>query len=131
MPTALDVSLFAAATAIIEKYGKALVFKVPGEIVTDQINGIQEQVGVVAHSVKCSPPDEFTEEYPPLVQARPGDLMTIIPRQTEFTPDLGMVVEFDSMIWRVVGLRPLYSGELIAATELHLRKHGSTESDVI
>lgn len=121
--TDLDDKLIPRVKTIIEDLGKELTFtestggtynpatgEVTGETNTD-------------YAVKCSPPDQYEARFVNNDTIKVGDVRTFLPSQNlSFTPVRGMKVVFDSLSWKVLELRPIYSGDSIVVYELQLRQ---------
>lgn len=124
-PTELDIELGQAALDIIEEFGKEVVFTEPpkpGDFDPGTGKGTPS-TPAQDFTRKISPPDKFSSKFvdDDLVEA--GDMMAVVANQgLPFKPEPGWSIAFDDFDWKIVDLRPLYSGELIAAYEMQLRK---------
>ena len=121
--TALDTTLLPKIKSLIEDYGKDAVFTVHGISVYDPDEGSVVDSGTVSHTVKVTPPENFTANLIDGDNIKRNDCrVSIAASGLSFTPINGMKVEFDSQVWRIVGIQVEYTGESIGLYALQLRK---------
>lgn len=120
--TALDDRLVPRALDTIDRYGKKVVFTVIGTATYDPATGAVTESGKKTYTKKVSPPGAYLDRYVDGDLIRRGDLRCIIAASgLEFTPVNGLQVDFDSKVFRVMSVKPIYSGEQVAVYELQLR----------
>jgi len=121
--TKLDIKLAAVAKKIIAKHGKNVVIKTFGTDSYDRSTGVTTRSSPTNHTVKASPPEKFDDKYIDDDLVKESDCFVYVARQ-DLVPTLikGLEVTFDSVTWKIERIIPLYSGEDIAAYQLHLRQ---------
>lgn len=125
MATELDLELGPVVVELINEFGKDITFTIGGDNDYDPKTGITDQDGQTTVVVKGSPPAPVRRFFGADAVAREGDSKTFIASSgLTFTPKPGLVVEIDSEKWQVVEVTPIYTGELIAAYGLILRREG-------
>ncbi len=121
-PTALDIKLLPKVLSIIEKVGKEAVFSIYSEEY-DPTTGENVQGSAWVFTEKIIPPYPYESKLVDGDLIRDGDMRSgIAGSGIEFTPKEGIIVEFDSQIWKIVKVNSIYSGERVALYELQLRK---------
>lgn len=124
MPTILDDALVPVALDLIDTLGQSATFYVPGTKEFDpETNEVTEE-DVDEISRKISPPSPYDVKYIDGDIVRANDLQAYVAGSgLTFVPVLGMKVGLiDGTTWQIVRSEPLYSGELIAAYRLQMRK---------
>jgi len=122
MSTELDQRLIPIAYDLVDRLGKQVVIK-KGTPAYDATTGQGSESGVVDHSVKITPPQEYDDGYVPSDLIQRGDMKTYLPaKDLTFVPDPGDRMIIDSVTWRIEFSNPIYSGEDIALHELLLRR---------
>lgn len=123
MPTVLDTEILPEVLDVIETYGKTVTVSQVGVGTYDPTTGVGTPDSTTPYSAKASPPDRFDNALIDNDNIQVGDTYIIFAGQgLAFTPRVGMKVTIDSVIWRCIAVTPFYSGEQIAAWEVHLRK---------
>lgn len=120
--TRLDDTLVPKTKAILDDLGKSMILAVkddgtynPDGSVTGQVESTQ--------TVAASPPIEYSSRLVDGDAIRQGDVQVFIAAQgLTLTPAEKMSVTFDGQVWRAVGVKPVYSGDLIALWDLQLRR---------
>jgi len=121
--TVLDLKLRPKVIALLEKYGKEVTFTVSPEPTYDATTGKNTAGSPTLYVKKVSPPEPCKIEFVAGELTQVGDIEVILgAKDLPFTPVLTMPVTIDGVVWKIVAVRPMYSGELIAAYTLHLRK---------
>lgn len=132
MATALDLELPAEVIAILDEFGKDLTFdvrsKTPNAATGEPDYGSEPDV-----TVKGAPPWPYDKRLVDGDVVRAGDLQTIVAAQgLGFRPAIGQRCKFESASTTdptesgpvealVVGVTPIYSGELVCAWQFQLR----------
>jgi len=109
---------------VLATYGKNASFIVPSNAQSsyDPTTGIATP-SVTTYTVKIAPPELYDAQYANGDTIRIGDAKTIIAASgLPFTPVLGIGLTIDATNWTIVDVQALYSGELIAAYELRIRR---------
>lgn len=124
MVTRLDTKLaINRVPALIEKYGRLVDFVVPSSTVHNAETGEVTVTPGTTYPIKATPPDKYDSRLINGDTVRADDSFILIKGQgLPFTPTLIMRVEFDSLKWNITHITPIYSGELIAAFQLRLRR---------
>lgn len=119
--TAIDTRLRQKAVSLVAKYGKLVSFAQPSD-------SYEPDTGIVVtstktYSRKITPPTPFSSRYIDGKNILQGDTQCYLPAlDLGFTPVIGTKVTIDSIIFGVVQVSPVYSGEQIAIFELQLRR---------
>jgi len=119
--TRLDDKMLPKVLSVINDFGKDIVYHaVPFkkyDPATSTGSGCEEDF-----TRKSSPPEPFEQKFIDGDTIQEGDLKTIVAGSgLPFVVEEGIRATFDGNNWRVVGVEPFYSGDLIAAFQLHLR----------
>lgn len=121
MPGKLDTVFRDLAANLIPEFGSTAAWIKTAEAY-DASSG-KATVTETSNAVVISPPEPYNQSYIDGEVIKLGDAQALLQgKGLAFTPDIGDVVLHKSVRWRVVGLNPIYSGELIAAYEVQLRK---------
>ena len=121
--TMLDLKIRASAFNLIAKVGKQVTFTLYPSAAYDPTDGETTKGSPTQYVKKVSPPSAYKEMYIDGEIIRKGDCRVILPaKDLEFTPEVGIEVTIDTVVWKIVGLKPVYSGEQVAAYTLQLRK---------
>jgi len=121
--TTLDTTLLTKVAEIADTYGKDVVFESVGSKVYDPATGKTTESSVTNYTVKVTPPAPYDHRMidGDLIQVR--DVGVLLPaKDLSFTPDLGMQVTFDSEVFDIVAMSPLYSGTSVCAYDIQLRQ---------
>ena len=121
--TVFDTDMRAVAVELIDEFGlditwtsEAIVFN------TLTQEGVRTPTAV---TVKASPPMNFSEFMVDNDVVQKDDFMMFLAATTvealSFTPSIGGQVEFGSKKFEVLDVNPMWSGEQIAAYEVHCR----------
>ena len=122
MTTVLDDKLPATALALLAKYGTSATFTVES-LAYAAATGITTPTTTAAYALKISPPAPYSQGLVDGELIRSDDLRTTLAASgLAFTPYIGQKVTFDGKVWSVQEVRPLRSGDLVAAYELRLRR---------
>lgn len=122
--TELDDVLVPAVQELLDDLGRDVTFKVADVSSTyDPTTGTGSK-STNNYTVKATPPYPYSFGMisNDIVQA--GDMRTLIAAEDlAFVPESGDVMTWDTGdVWGVVHATPIYSGELICAWEIQLRK---------
>lgn len=119
--TRLDDKLVPRALALIEKHGKVGSFRISSKVYNEATGKVVETVTNVSR--KVSPPYEFDKRLVNGDTIKATDLKVIVAASgLSFTPSIGNQLTLDGTSYHVLNVSPHYTGELIAAYTLHLRK---------
>lgn len=117
MPTTLDAQLGPLVVELLAEFGKNITFIIGGDNQYDPNRGITDQDGQTSVVLKASPPAPVNRGY------EEGDAITYIAGTgLGFTPKPGLVLVIDAERWQTVQVKPIYTGELIGAYGLVIRK---------
>jgi len=121
--TALDTTLVPKVKSIIDTYGKTISFVVPGLNEYDADSGSVIESGVVTHSVKSTPPENYSSRWVAGEIIKEGDTqVSIAASGLLFTPVNGLVVTIDGENWKAIRVQSMYTGDDIALYSLQLRR---------
>ena len=121
MPGQLDNVLRPVAERLIEQFGGPLVYRRVSRAF-DASSGKTTQTETVVNVIG-TPPEPYNERRLDGTTIQVGDITSSIKAlNLGFTPEVGDKVTFDSALWQVVGVTPVYSGALPALYELQLRQ---------
>lgn len=122
MVTALDLTLPATALAVLTEFGKNVTFSVTSGGTNSPSTGAVTGATTTTYTVKAYPyPYEARYVDGDVVQV--GDAKLILAASgLAFTPAPGQSVTIDAAVWRVIAANAIYSGELVAAWELQVRR---------
>ena len=117
----LDSVMRPVAERLIEQFGGPMVYSRITETF-DATSGKTSQ-SAATFNVIGTPPAPYNQSRVDGTVVQVGDLKTLLKAlNLGFTPAIGDKVDFNSTVWQVVGVRPIYSGALPAAFELQLRQ---------
>jgi len=125
MTTELDADLVPeVATLINDELGTDAVFKVLTAGGVYQLPGSNISAPTYSDvTVKITPPSPFGAFLIDGDIIQSGDMKTLIAAQgITFTPVVEQRVVFASQSWRIVSVGPIYSGDLVCAYGLQLRR---------
>lgn len=118
----LDTELRAIALELIADFGKAVTVRAKAGEAYDPTTRIAVATPTDV-SAQISPPEPFREALVDGDTVQLGDARCFLAASgLAYTPDTTMVVTIDSDEWTIVAVKTLYSGELPAVYELHMRK---------
>ena len=129
MSGGLDDSLTATAIELIQEFGKDVsytnrVYSDPSDNQTAEGDLSSSSTSTVYDAV-ISPPEPFDSDMIDGNTVRFGDTNAFIQGQElSFSPNISDSLIIDGFIFTIIGFSPLYSGNLIAAYNLHLRSIG-------
>lgn len=121
--TAFDTKMRAVAVKLINKFGLDITWT-SESYVYDPLTqeGIRTPTAV---TVKASPPMKFSEKMVDGDVVQKDDFIIFLAATTvedlSFTPIIGGLVEFNSKKFEVLNVNPVWSGEQVAAYEVHCR----------
>ncbi len=129
MSGSLDNNLTQVAINLINKFGKDVVYtnRVYNEPTDTEIaeGDLSATSSDTDHSIVISPPEPFDVAMINGNTVRTGDTNCFIQGQdVSFSPNISDSLAIDGKVYTVVDFAPLYSGNLIAAYNLHLRSIG-------
>ena len=122
--TALDRKFVPKVLSMIEKYGKTVEIKIYTDAVYAPTTGETTLGAYTRYVKKIIPPYPYEQKYVDGDIIKQGDLQTgIAGSGLGFTPEPGLTkITIDSLIWSIVNMQPIYSGEQIALFLLQLRR---------
>lgn len=124
MTGALDY-LGATAQQLILKFGKAAVIRRPSRAYSATAGTyIDNSPAVTAYAVTVSPPDPFASRFINGETVLEGDAKCSVAAQgLAIVPTAASdKLVLDGSVWNIVDVARLYSGERVAAYELHIRQ---------
>jgi len=121
MSTVLDTKLRPKVVSLLGKYGTSYVIGVNAGAYNPGTGATASSV--TSYTVDGSPPTPYSSRYIDGDLIRHGDLWFIIAGQDiGFTPKEGQLVTFQTKKFHIVSVEAMYSGDLIAAYRLQVRK---------
>lgn len=123
--TTFDVKMGALAARLVTKYGKEISFADRESRVYDPATGKTEFPSIALTPVKSSPPFAYDAKWVDGDQIAATDTYVLLAREllpAGFTPTNGMDVVIDTVVFRVMSIGKLYSGDLVAAYQVQLRR---------
>lgn len=121
--TKLDDKLPLKAYRAIQKYGKDVIFTKAKDGLYDPDAGVVMTTGVESNTVKVSPPQKYKASYADGETRRQAQSQLTLPAHLlTFTPTTDYQVVFDGLAFEIVDLDTVYSGDLIAAYEVFIRR---------
>ena len=121
MATPLDDILVPKVIDLINKFGISVDFIEKTSKTYDRATGAGGDTPA-PHTVKSSPAVDVDDSYIDNDLVRQGDSVIYLASDIPFTPVKGIKATIYGIVWKTVKVRPLYSGDLIAAWELILRR---------
>lgn len=123
MATSLDTKLRPKVLAVIAQYGKAVSFAVDSGGTHSASTGTVSGTSTTTYSVTVTPPAPYASKFIDGDTIRDGDALIYLAAQDlAFTPAAGQRVTIDSAVWTVTRANAIYSGELVCAWEVGLRR---------
>lgn len=123
MTTALDAEIVPMALEVVDLYGQNAVFTVPATKDYDATVGLTTETSPTDHTKKVTPPEPYDKRWVDGDLIQQNDVRIYLPASwLSFTPEKGMLVTLlTTEKFRIVGVKPIYSGEDIAIYDLQLR----------
>jgi len=123
MATSLDLILVPKVYSLIDELGRSVSFSSVTSSAYDPTTGVTSQA-TSAKTAKATPPAPYNIMYVDGDIIESGDMETLIAAQgLTWTPVVGMAMTWASgNVWRVVSVKPIYSGESVCAYSLQLRR---------
>lgn len=119
--TELDDELLPAVAEIVTDLGKEITV-VEDTMVYDPVTGSTAHV-TTPHTVLCTPPAGYNQILVDGDIIRMDDLKVLLSAELiSFVPKIGWKVIIDGVTWSILHVRPIFSGELVCALGLHLRR---------
>lgn len=124
MVTELDNELVPAVQELLDELGRDVTFKVADVSSTYDATTGEGTKSTNNYTVKATPPYPYSDGMVSNGIVQMGDMrMLVAAEDLAFTPEPGDVVTWDTGdVWRTIRVTPIYSGELVCAWELQLRK---------
>jgi len=120
--TELDTEVLADVLEVLNEYGKEAVFTAYPGAAYDPTTGDGAPGTAWQYSHRIIPPDAVALQYVNGDTIRVGDMITgVAASGIEFTPTNAVKVTIDSVMWSIVHVAPVYSGQRIALYVLQLR----------
>lgn len=117
----LDSVMRPVAERLIEQFGGPMVYSRITETF-DAASGKTSQTAAT-FNVIGTPPAPYNQGRIDGTVIQVADLKSLLKAlNLGFTPTIGDRVNFNEMVWQVVGVRPIWSGALPAAYEIQLRQ---------
>ena len=123
MVTALDTKLRPKTVELIEKYGKSVTWTVTSGGTYVPATGSTSGATSTPYTVKVTPPEPYTSKFIDGDTIRVGDALIYLAAQDlAFTPAENQHVTVDGVVWVVVRVNAIYSGDLVCLWEAGLRR---------
>lgn len=120
--TRLDDKLRLTAKSQISKFGKSVTYTSVTRTRNDT-TGETEETSTVHSEILATPPASYAISLQDGSGIQQGDVrMSFAALDLPFTPTTKDRVTFDTLVWRVIRITPIYSGELQALWTLQLRQ---------
>lgn len=121
MPGKLDSVMVPLAKQLIGDFGKTVTYKVRTN--SFDVDSGKTTFTETESSAVIAPPEPYKQNRIDGTVVQQGDVMTSIAQSAiSFVPKISDRVLLNSVDWEVVGVNPVYSGELVAMYELQLRQ---------
>jgi hypothetical protein len=121
MTTAIDTLFAGIVPQMLDVYGTAVTFTRRTGTVSPSTRGVSG-AGTETMTTKVSPPEMVKSVAPGEGLLRVGDAKVIVRNQSiSFAPTQDQFAAIGGVSHRVVMVKPLYSGDLVAAYEVFLR----------
>lgn len=121
MPGKLDSVMVPLANALIGDFGKTVSYKQRASSY-DAASGKTTFTETVTSAI-IAPPEPYKQSRVDGSVVQMGDVMTAIAGSAiSFVPEISDRVLLNDVDWQVVGVNPVFSGELVAMYELQLRQ---------
>lgn len=121
--TSLDDRLVPRAKALLLKYGRDAVFSVPASLTPNPSSGTVTEGVVTTYTRKVTPTEGWNPRFVPREIWEEGDQFRYVAaKDIGFLPVPGMKVELGAEVWRIEGVSPVETGELVALYGLHLKR---------
>ena len=121
----LDSTFLPLAERLINDFGKVVIFtekSLPDDYDRD-LGEVIPAAPAQTFTAKVSPPDSYNKFFVDGDLIRVGDLKVLLSNQgNSFIPEEGWTITLDNSDFKIVNVKPFYSGELIAVWELRLRQ---------
>ena len=118
-----EIQTFGRSIVFINKFGKIAVFGLPPAEVYDPDTGGVTSGVLVEYRQKVSPPADYANKLVDGDLIKIGDTMVLLPgKDLTFVPIIGSSVTMDSLVWKIITSKPIFSGEQVAVYELQLRR---------
>ncbi len=123
MSTALDDRMVPKALELINLYGQSAVFADPATKTYDPTTGLTSEGSVTNRTHKVTPPEPYDKRWIDGDLIQQNDIRIYLPASgLAFTPFKGQKVTLlTTKVFRIVSVKPIYSGEDIAVFDLQLR----------
>lgn len=124
--TALDVRMIPRVFEMVQRLGKPITFHVLSGGSYDPstrrvVNGSETLV-----DLRVTPPQRVKLQFQPDATLKEGDAEVYLPAQDlTFEPTVGWPVTIDSVMYAVVKVEKIYSGEQVALWRVVLRNDGN------
>jgi hypothetical protein len=106
--------------SLVDRKGKTVTYTKRVQTFTVATGDVSETT--TDYSLKVSPPDGVDLRLIDGDVVQEGDVSVVLPaKDLDFTPENGDKVTIDSVVWKVVYIDSLYTGELLGAYVLRLR----------
>jgi len=120
--TELDTEVLADVLEVLNEYGKEAVFTAYPASAYDPTTGEGAPGAAWEYSHRIIPPDAVALQHVDGDTIQSGDMVTgVAASGIEFTPSTAVKVTIDSVMWSIVRVAPVYSGQRIALYVLQLR----------
>ena len=122
MTTPLDDRLVPRVLDIIARYGKVLAYSVTTGATYNPATSRREGGSTAVHQVKSTPPTGYSHALIGTSGIQAGDQHTLVAaKDLPFDPKVATGVQVDGKDWTIVTVKPIRSGELVAAWDFQIR----------
>lgn len=122
MTTTIDTRAAEAVSSALAKAGTDMSFEVLGTQSYDAATGKTTEGSPTVHTVKVVPPGSF-QSFLEGQDGRPVSFFgTFISGAEVFTPSVGMKVTHDTVVYDIVRVGPIYSGDDVALWEVEVNR---------
>ena len=122
--TEFDREFVPLALEMINEFGKVVAIKYYPDAAYDPTIGETSEGDFTSYTKKVIPPYPYEQKFVDGDIVRAGDVQTgIAGSGLEFVPEPGLTkIIIDTLVWNIVNMKPIYSGEQIALFILQLRR---------
>lgn len=122
MTTALDTEIALAVAEVLAEVGVTMTVRTrANEVINTQESTVTDDTPD-EHTITTSPIIDYDDKFVDNEIILAGDSYIIIGGSPPFDPETLSEVIFQSVTWTIMRIKKHYSGDLVGAYELHLRK---------
>ena len=121
MSTALDIELKVVVDELIAEFGKTGQVEVSPSQEYDPTTGTVDESTPIRYTLKYVPPFPASKGWG-VSSTLQGDMETWIANPLQFKAEAGLKIKVDSEWWKVIEVRPVYTGDDISLYGMLLRR---------